>query len=155
MVGRINGRFASIEWTPILYQYRFLPFPALAALYNASDVALVTPLRDGMNLIAKEYIASRRDQTGVLILSETAGASKELAEAILINPNHREEIADALREALEMPLRDQIRRNQAMQRRLSHNDVVHWAHDFIEHLSGSSGSDRSESPLEATNLSPV
>ncbi len=94
LVGKINGRFGAIDWTPIIYQYRSVPFETLAALYAMSDVALVTPLRDGMNLVAKEYIASRTDKTGVLILSEMAGAARELADAILINPNHREEIAD-------------------------------------------------------------
>ena len=134
LVGRINGRFGSIDWTPILYQYRFLPIPSLLALYGESDVALVTPLRDGMNLIAKEYIATRRDQTGVLILSEMAGASQELGEAILINPNNREEIGEALAEALEMPEEDQKRRNRMMQERLKNYDVHRWADDFIQTL---------------------
>ncbi|MFB0509637.1 MAG: bifunctional alpha,alpha-trehalose-phosphate synthase (UDP-forming)/trehalose-phosphatase, partial [bacterium] len=134
IVGKINGRFCSINWTPILYQYKFLPFQPLVALYSISDVALITPLRDGMNLIAKEYIASRTDKTGVLILSEMAGASKELGEAITINPDDTEEIADALKEALEMPLEEQIRRNGAMQTRLKRYDVVRWAGDFIQTL---------------------
>ncbi|MDI6839478.1 MAG: bifunctional alpha,alpha-trehalose-phosphate synthase (UDP-forming)/trehalose-phosphatase [bacterium] len=134
LVGRINGKFGNIYWTPILYQYRFLPFHQLAALYNISDVALITPLRDGMNLTAKEYIATRTDKTGVVILSEMAGASKELGESIIINPNNTEEIADALKEALEMPQSDQIRRNSIMQTRLQRYDVVRWADDFIQKL---------------------
>lgn len=102
VVGEINGRFGDINWTPILYQFKFLPFHQLVPLYSVSDLCLVTPLRDGMNLVAKEYIASRTDKTGVLILSEMAGASKELREAIIINPNNIEEIADALKLALEI-----------------------------------------------------
>ena len=134
LVGKINGRFGSISWTPILYQYRFLSFYPLIALYNISQVALVTPLRDGMNLIAKEYVASRADRTGVLILSEMAGASKELGEGIIINPSNVEEIADALKQALEMSEEEQIRRNRIMQTRLERYDVVRWANDFVQDL---------------------
>ncbi|MDR7434513.1 MAG: bifunctional alpha,alpha-trehalose-phosphate synthase (UDP-forming)/trehalose-phosphatase [Armatimonadota bacterium] len=134
LVGKINGRFGTIGWAPIMYQYTYLPFHSLAALYTASDIALVTPLRDGMNLIAKEYVASRRDGGGVLILSETAGAAHELREAILINPTHVEEIATAIGEALEMPEEEQIRRIQVMQERLKRYDVVRWASDFLHSL---------------------
>jgi trehalose 6-phosphate synthase/phosphatase len=133
-VGKINGRFGSISWTPILYQFRSLSLYPLAALYSLSNVALVTPLRDGMNLIAKEYVASRMDKTGVLILSEMAGAAKELGEAIIINPNDRMEIATGLKEALEMPLREQTRRIQIMQDRLRRYDVIRWAKDFVNDL---------------------
>ncbi len=134
MVGRINGRFGRIDWTPVVYQYRHVPFPALVSMYSLSDVALVTPLRDGMNLVAKEYIASREDQTGVLILSEMAGAAKELGEAVIINPNNREEIAEALREALDMPIEEQKKRNAIMQQRLRRYNVVRWAQDFLHEL---------------------
>ncbi|MCL5075129.1 MAG: bifunctional alpha,alpha-trehalose-phosphate synthase (UDP-forming)/trehalose-phosphatase [Chloroflexi bacterium] len=134
LVGKINGRFGSVHWTPILYQYKFLPFQPLVALYSISDIALITPLRDGMNLVAKEYVAARTDKTGVLILSEMAGASKELGEAIIINPNNTEEIANALKEALEMPEEEQVKRNQAMRARLERYDVVRWADDFIQAL---------------------
>ena len=134
MVGKINGRFGNINWSPIHYQYRYLPFENLVTLYAASDVALVTPLRDGMNLIAKEYIATRVDKTGVLILSEMAGAAKELLEAVIINPNHKEEIAHALQEALEMPLEEQKERNGIMQSILRKYDVIRWAEDFINAL---------------------
>ncbi len=135
-VGRINGRFSTLGWTPVIYQYRSLPFPPLMALYSESDVALVTPLRDGMNLIAKEYIASRTTGTGVLILSEMAGAAKELGESIIINPNDRMELAEAMREALEMPAEEQLRRNQIMQDRLRRYDVQRWARDFLTDLEG-------------------
>ncbi|MDI6641750.1 MAG: bifunctional alpha,alpha-trehalose-phosphate synthase (UDP-forming)/trehalose-phosphatase [Elusimicrobiota bacterium] len=134
LVGRINGRFGTVAWTPILYQYRYLPFHHLVALYSLSDVALITPLRDGMNLVAKEYIATKTEKSGVLILSEMAGASKELGEAIIINPNNREEIASALKEALEMSQDEQMKRNKTMQKRLETYDVIRWAEDFIQEL---------------------
>jgi trehalose 6-phosphate synthase/phosphatase len=133
-VGRINGQFGSVSWTPILYQYRSLSFESLVALYTISDVALVTPLRDGMNLIAKEYVASRTDQSGVLVLSEMAGAARELGEALIINPNNRQEIAKALKEALNMPLVEQRRRVEIMQNRLRRFDLARWAQDFFSEL---------------------
>jgi len=134
VVGRINGKFGSISWTPILYHYKFLPFNKLIALYNSSDVALVTPIRDGMNLIAKEYLATKTEGGGVLILSEMAGASKELREAIIINPNDLDEIATALKDALEMPEEEQRRRNRIMQSRLKRHDVARWADSFVQAL---------------------
>jgi trehalose 6-phosphate synthase/phosphatase len=134
LVGEINGRFGKIGWTPILYQYGYLSLLPLVALYASSDVAMITPLRDGMNLVAKEYIASRVDQTGVLILSEMVGAAKELSEAIIINPNNIEEIADALKQGLEMPRAEQIERNAAMQARLKKYNVVRWAEEFVTAL---------------------
>ncbi|MGB2868759.1 MAG: bifunctional alpha,alpha-trehalose-phosphate synthase (UDP-forming)/trehalose-phosphatase [Bacteroidota bacterium] len=134
LVGKINGRFGSVGWTPILYQYRHVPFFPLVALYRISDIALVTPLRDGMNLVAKEYVATRSDNTGVLILSEMAGASKELGEAVIVNPNNREEIAGALCEALEMPVVEQQRRNRVMRDRIRRYNVTRWAGDFVRSL---------------------
>lgn len=134
IVGKINGRCGSMDWTPIRYHYKFLPFDLLVALYSVSDVALVTPLRDGMNLIAKEYIATKADGKGVLVLSEMAGAAKEAGETIVINPNDIGEIADALKAALEMPEEEQIRCNKAIQARLKRHNVVRWADDFIQAL---------------------
>jgi len=131
LVGKINGQFGDMTWTPIVYQYRSLDFPVLAALYSLSHIALITPLRDGMNLVAKEYVASRVDRSGVLILSEMAGASKELGEAIIINPNHKEDIARALEEAIEMPPEEQTARIGQMQSRLKTYDVIRWAGDFL------------------------
>jgi trehalose 6-phosphate synthase/phosphatase len=134
LVGKINGRFSRVAWTPVIYQYRSLPFSSLVALYAAGDICLVTPLRDGMNLVAKEYVATRRDGTGMLILSEMAGSAKELPEAIIINPNNRSEIARALKEALETPIGEQKKRSQIMQRRLRRYDVTRWANDFLNAL---------------------
>jgi trehalose 6-phosphate synthase/phosphatase len=133
-VGKINGRYTSIGWAPIVYQYRELGFEEMIALYTCSDVALVTPLRDGMNLIAKEYVATRIDLSGVLILSEMAGAVDELKDALIINPNNKEEIGDALLHALEMPLDEQQRRMTIMQRRVEEYNVVKWANDFLTTL---------------------
>ncbi len=133
-IGKINGKFGTIKWTPINYQFTSLPFEILASYYAISNVALITPLRDGMNLIAKEYIATRSDEKGVLILSEMAGASKELGEAIIINPNSLEEIAYALKQSLEMPEEEQIRRNKIMQDRLRRYDIIKWGNDFISEL---------------------
>ncbi len=132
--GKINGAFGSINWTPVLYQFRSLSFKEISALYSLSDIALITPLRDGMNLIAKEYVASRTDGTGVLILSELAGAARELGEAILINPNHTEDMAAALKEALVMDKGEQEKRMKAMQSRIKRYDIVTWAEDYMDSL---------------------
>ena len=134
LVGEINGKHGAIGWMPIWYLYRSLPFYSLAALYSLADVALVTPLRDGMNLVAKEYTTAQTDGKGVLILSETAGAAQELGEAIIINANNQEEIAQALPKALEMPEQEQIERNRIMQKRLRRYDVVRWANEFMDKL---------------------
>ncbi|MEZ5105061.1 MAG: bifunctional alpha,alpha-trehalose-phosphate synthase (UDP-forming)/trehalose-phosphatase [Draconibacterium sp.] len=134
LVGRINGRFGGINYTPVWYFYRSLPFDNLIELYSSSDVALVTPVRDGMNLVAKEYIASRINQTGVMIISEMAGVSKEMGEAIIINPNNESEIADAIYQALNMPLEEQRERMRFMQKRISRYDVFKWANEFIKGL---------------------
>ncbi len=133
-VGAINGKLGSLDWTPVAYSYRYMPESQLMALYNICDVALITPLRDGMNLVAKEFVSSKSDPKGVLILSEMAGASKEAGEAVIINPNNINEIANALKEALEMPEEEQIRRNQIMQIRLKRYDVFHWAEEFIQSI---------------------
>jgi len=134
LVGQINGKHGTIGWMPIWYLYRSLPFYSLGALYGLADVALVTPLRDGMNLVAKEYTAAQTDGKGVLILSETAGAAQELGEAIIVNANNQEEIAGALVRALEMPEREQVERNRIMQTRLKRYNVVRWADEFVDKL---------------------
>ena len=135
LVGRINGKHGTIGWMPVWYLYRFLPFENIVALYNLADVALVTPLRDGMNLIAKEYVASKKDGRGVLVLSEMAGAFYELAEAIIVNPNNREEVAQSMKQALSMPEEERIERNATMKQRLQRYEVNTWAQDFMNSLS--------------------
>lgn len=134
LVGQINGAYGSVDWVPILYQYRSLGFTEMVALYNLAQIALITPLRDGMNLVAKEYLASKPDGTGVLILSEMAGAAQELGEAVLINPNHRKEIAEALHEAVLLELPEQVRRNRPMQERLQRYDAKRWVTNFLGSL---------------------
>ncbi len=134
LIGRINGRHGVLGWTPIWYLYRSLPFATLAALYNLADIALVTPMRDGMNLIAKEYVATTPGDRGVLILSEMAGAAAEMGEAIIINPFDLQQMAEALREALEMPEEEQRERNRIMKERLRRYDVYRWAEEFMEKL---------------------
>lgn len=135
LVGRINGKFSGINWTPIWYFYRSMPFENLIDLYTACNIALITPVRDGMNLVAKEFIACRTDATGVLILSEMAGAAKEMNEALIINPNNFDQIADTLKKAIEMPEEEQIRRNKVMQDRIANYTVEKWAEEFLMHLS--------------------
>ncbi len=134
LVGHINGAYGSVDWVPVIYRFTSLPNEELIALYRNSDVALITPLRDGMNLVAKEYIASLNHLKGVLILSEFAGAAVELSETVLVNPNNAGEIASAIHEALDMPLDEQKRRNQIMQERLRRYDVTRWAGDFVGDL---------------------
>jgi len=140
LVGAINGKYGTLGWTPITYTYRSVPFPSLVALYRRADVALVTPLRDGMNLVAKEYLASRTDGRGVLILSETAGAAKELGEALTINVNNEDNFVTALEDALAMSDAEQGERLRVMQRRLRRYDVRRWAQDFLDTLTATSES---------------
>jgi len=134
LVGRINGELSTVNWTPIWYFYRSLPFDNLIDLYTSSDIAWLTPLRDGMNLVAKEYIATRTDKTGVLILSEMAGSAYEMNEALQINPNNFEEQADALKHAINMPKEEQMDRNTFLQKRLERYNVEVWANEFMNAL---------------------
>ena len=134
LISRINGMHSSLTWTPVIYQYRSLELRKLVALYNAADIALITPVRDGMNLVAKEYIASRTDSSGVLILSETAGCANELTEAILVNPNDRHEIANSILQAVLQPLEEQRYRISAMQDHLRQHNVHHWVTSFMQEL---------------------
>jgi len=141
-VGRINGELGEVDWVPVVYISRFIPTETLLALYNVADVALITPLKDGMNLVAKEYVASRGDCRGVLILSETAGAAHELLEALVVNPNDESGVAEAMHRALTMDPEEQCRRVRAMQNRLRQNDVVKWGVDFIQAMAAAYGENR-------------
>jgi trehalose 6-phosphate synthase/phosphatase len=132
-VSTINGKFSTLHWQPIIYRYNHLGFEELCALYQAADAALITPLRDGMNLVAKEFVASCIDK-GVLILSELTGAASELNEAIQVNPTDTEEVANAIHTALTMPLIEQRSRLSLMQRRLAAYDVQKWIKDFLDQL---------------------
>lgn len=132
-VGRLNGKYSSLHWQPIIYRYNHLSFTELCALYEASDIGLITPLRDGMNLVAKEYVASCQDK-GVLILSELAGAANEMGEAVLVNPMDKRELASAILSGLTMPQEEQIQRLEIIQQRLKDYTVIHWVNDFLKEL---------------------
>ena len=134
LVGRINGNYARLNWTPIHYFYRSFPLNALSAFYRMAHVALVTPMRDGMNLVCKEYIASRLDKKGVLILSEMAGSAKELSDAILINPNDLGQLVKAIHQALTMPEDQQVKHMEVMQKSLKRYNIHHWVNLFMERL---------------------
>jgi len=132
LVGRINGRYGEASWTPIRYVNRSYSRTSLAGIYRAADAALVTPLRDGMNLVAKEFVAAQDPaDPGVLILSQFAGAAAELDQALIVNPHETEGVAAALKRALEMPLEERQRRQEAMFEHLARNDIESWAKSFL------------------------
>lgn len=134
LVGNINAQYGSYDWYPVAYFYHGYPVAEIAALYNMADVCLVTPMRDGMNLVSKEYIASRNDETGVLILSEMAGAANELIDALIVNPNNVHDIRDALLFALNMPIPEMKRRMKSMRAIVFKFNVQHWATLFMNRL---------------------
>jgi trehalose 6-phosphate synthase/phosphatase len=134
LVGRINGDFGTPRWVPVHYIFRALSEPELVALYRAADVMLVTPLRDGMNLVAKEFIASRVDGDGVLVLSEFAGASWELPEAVQVNPYDVDGTAEACYRALTMSAEERRSRLKPLRARVEAYDVHRWAATFLEQL---------------------
>jgi trehalose 6-phosphate synthase/phosphatase len=133
-VGRVNGKYGTLDWMPIVYQYKSIPFNELVAIYNISDVGFITPLRDGMNLVAKEYVACQNESYGMLVLSEMAGAAVELNESIIINPTDIEETSDALNKALCMPEEEKENRMLKMQNRLSRYNVFTWTTDFFNQV---------------------
>jgi len=134
IVGRINGRFSDGIWMPVRYLYRAFSPAELITYYRAADIALVTPLRDGLNLVAKEYVASRVDCDGVLILSEFAGAAYQLPEAILVNPYSTEDMVAALIRALGMSKEEQRQRMEAMQDRIKTQNIAWWAQEFLDRM---------------------
>jgi len=133
-VDRINNRFATRYWQPIDYLYQTVPFEQLTAMYQRADIAFVAPIRDGMNLVAKEYIASQQGHSGVLVLSETAGAAAELKDAIQVDPTKPKSLVSGLRRALTLPRGDLRRRTDTMRRHLRHFTVQRWADTFMEEL---------------------
>jgi len=138
LVGEINGRYGEPAWTPIRYVNRAYSRASLAALYRMAAVGLVTPLRDGMNLVAKEYIAAQDPENpGVLVLSQFAGAAEELDGAILVNPHEPEAMAAAIDAALQMPLPERQARHRRMFRHLAANDIDRWAERFLAVLAES------------------
>lgn len=134
LVGKINGMYGTMSWTPVRYMYTFIPFNRLIAIYNLADLALITPLRDGMNLMAKEYLATKVNGSGMLVLSEFAGAAKELGEAILVNPNDIKEFSGAIYEGLMLSDGEKENRITSMQKRLKRYDLNRWTSDFLEEL---------------------
>ncbi|MCS5616866.1 MAG: trehalose-6-phosphate synthase, partial [Pirellulales bacterium] len=130
LVGHINGEFGDVGKMPVHYLRRSLPLEELVAYYVAADVMLVTPLRDGMNLVAKEYCASRRDDTGVLVLSEFTGSANELERAVLVNPHDIDGMAATIERAIAMPRAEQVRRMRSLRQRVRRRTVYDWADDF-------------------------
>lgn len=142
-VGRIDGKYGAVGRSPIWYLYRSLPFDKLLAYYVAADVALVTPLRDGMNLVAKEFVASKSDGQGALILSDIAGAAEELGEAIIVNPYDMEAVASAIRRALDLSPREKAERTAVMQKRIRRYDVNAWAKAIVQEIKSVKAAQRS------------
>ena len=134
LVGEINGDFGTPQWTPVLYIRRPVTRPDLIALYVAADLGWVTPLRDGMNLVAKEYVACHQGRDGILILSEFAGAAAEMGEAFLVNPYDEERTAETIERALELTPEEQRERMSALYRRVVRNNATAWSERFLENL---------------------
>ncbi len=135
--GAINGEYADFDWTPVRYIHRTIPRHTLAALFRGSKAGLVTPLRDGMNLVAKEYVAAQDEEDpGVLILSRFAGAAEDLEEAVIVNPYDMDDVANAMQRALNMPVEERAERYRALIARVRTRDVKHWREQFLAALSG-------------------
>lgn len=138
LTGRINAEYANISWTPIRYVNRSYGRDALTGIYRASQIALVTPLRDGMNLVCKEYVACQNpNDPGVLILSRFAGAARQMKEALIVNPYSREDVSDAIKRALLMPLPERIRRWETLMQGVANEDVSSWRNAFVKALEDS------------------
>lgn len=134
LVSLVNGKYGTINWMPVWLFYQTFPQDKLIAFYKYSDVLLVTPLRDGMNLVAKEYIATRSDLEGMLVISETAGAASELSEAVVVNANDIEAIADGIKYALDMPRDEKVAINKVIHERLKNYNIHYWAEDILQAL---------------------
>ena len=133
-VGNINASYRTMQWSPVLYFYRSLSIEELSALYQIADIGLITPMRDGMNLVSKEYVASRTGNNGVLILSEMAGASKELIDALIVNPNNIGDITRAIVQALNMTLAEQETKMAEMRKVVSQFNIFHWVKIYMDKL---------------------
>lgn len=133
--GRINGKYGQLGWTPLYYLNQHFDRRLLMKIYRYADVGLVTPLRDGMNLVAKEYVAAQNPENpGVLVLSQFAGAAQELTSALIVNPYDRDDVANALHRALTMPLAERLSRHSEMLDVVRKNDIEHWQQSFIHDL---------------------
>ncbi len=155
LAGNINGRFATLDWAPMQILTRGFTRKALAGIYRAARICMVTPLRDGMNLVAKEYVAAQDpEDPGVLILSRFAGAKAELGAALIVNPYSSDDVARALKVALEMPLEERKRRYGLMRERVFSNTAAHWCDGFLDVLANSDGARRGDDPREALLRTP-
>ena len=134
LVSETNGTFGTLNWMPVWFLFKSFSQDDMIAFYRNSDVLLVTPLRDGMNLIAKEYVSARTDYEGMLVISETTGAASELAEAVIVNANDSDSIARGIKTALDMPDEEKVIRNRIMHRRLKRSDIKMWTRDFLDQL---------------------
>ncbi|MFP5464860.1 MAG: trehalose-6-phosphate synthase, partial [Gammaproteobacteria bacterium] len=132
LVGRINGRFSSLGWTPVLLFSNAVPFDRVVAYYHMADICMTTPLRDGLNLVAKEFVAAKRGQPGVLVLSEFAGCAVELPQAVLTNPYSQRAMDAALDQALDMSADEARARMATMLTNISRYDVTHWVQHTFE-----------------------
>ncbi len=132
LVGRINGHHGSLTWTPILLSTTPMPFEETLSYYRAADICWITPLRDGLNLVAKEFIAAHVNESGVLVLSEFAGAAVELQDAVLVNPYSLSQMDAAIDQALDMPRQEQCERMQRMDALISRYDITHWTRHVLE-----------------------
>ena len=152
--GEINGQFGDFDWTPVRYIHRNIPRDTLAALYRGSQVGLVTPLRDGMNLVAKEYVAAQNEENpGVLVISRFAGAAEDLEEALVVNPYDADEVAHAIQRAITMPREERIERHRALMARIRDRDACNWMAGFLRALAARPAGARSNG-LRATATRP-
>lgn len=154
LIGEINGDFGTSDWMPVVYIHRGIPRAELVALYAAAEVGWITPLRDGMNLVAKEYVACKRGRDGVLLLSEFAGAAAEMGEAFLVNPYDEERTADTLERALGLPEDERRERMSALYNRVLRNNVFAWSERFLVDLSESVAS-RAHRPADLPQALPL
>jgi len=154
--GRINGAHATIDWVPVRYVNRACRRDELAGIYRASHVGLVTPLRDGMNLVAKEYVAAQDERNpGVLVLSEFAGAAAQMRDALIVNPFDRQSVAEAIAEAVHMPLKERRQRHEALMAGVMSEDVVWWRNDFVSELKKAEPTQAEPTQAEPTEESEV
>src|SRR5881396_3090520 len=133
-VAEINGRHGGEGWQPIEYHEGRIPLDTLLAYYRMADLALVSSVYDGMNLVAKEYVASRVDETGMLLISQMTGSAEELTDAVIINPYDLDGVADAIRQALEMPVEEQLRRMRALRAHVRAQDVHAWVNQCLQNM---------------------
>ncbi|CAG0903533.1 unnamed protein product, partial [Darwinula stevensoni] len=154
-IGRINGRFSTLNWSPIRYIYGCISQDELAAYYRDSSVALVTPLRDGMNLVAKEYVACQVDKPGVLILSPFAGAGETMHEALLVNPYELDDVADTLHRALTMPIDEREMRMYHLKKREQTMNVDFWLTSFLKAVGGLVLGEEQLEPMAVRALGPM